>query len=115
PPSKQLFQAISRQAGLAACSASISAFKTSGVAGFCSATGDGWAQARPANSTQHTSPVRLRMVFHPFPMERHACRALALTNRPGEFVLTCRAEESRYSAFLLRPRFSAILAFTSFR
>src|ERR1700730_18714818 len=45
PSSKQLFQAISRQATLDDFRASISALRASGVAGFFSATGDGWAQA----------------------------------------------------------------------
>src|SRR5262245_15052881 len=49
PSSKQVFQAISRQATLAGFSASISDFKASRVAGFGSATAIGWAQARLAN------------------------------------------------------------------
>src|SRR5229473_6931895 len=65
PSSKQLFQAISRQATLDDFRASISAVKASGVAGFFSATGDGWAQARPAKSTEHTTTVRLRTVLSP--------------------------------------------------
>src|SRR6266481_3679093 len=67
PSIRQLFQAISRQATLDDFRASISAFKASGVAGCFSATGDGWAQARPANSTTHTTTIRLRMVLSPSP------------------------------------------------
>src|ERR1700687_3815162 len=67
PSIRQLFQATSRQATLAAFSASISAFKASGVAAFFSATGDGWAQARPAHNTEHNITVRLRMVLSPSP------------------------------------------------
>src|SRR5438132_463823 len=63
PSSKQLFQAISRQATRDAFRASISAIKASGVAGFLLAAGDGGAQARPANSTEHITTVRVRMVL----------------------------------------------------
>src|SRR5204863_2929525 len=63
PSSRQLFQAISRQATLAGLRVSISAFKASGVAGFLSAAADGWAQAKPTNTTEHTTIVRLRMLF----------------------------------------------------
>src|SRR5207245_3056864 len=59
PSIRQLFQAISRQATLAACSAWISSFKASGVAGFFSPAGDGWAQARPANRTEDTTAASL--------------------------------------------------------
>src|SRR5439155_18229836 len=62
PSSKQLFQTIARQATLDDFRDSISAFRASGVAGFSLATGDGWAQARPVNSTQYTTTVGLRMV-----------------------------------------------------
>src|SRR5260370_37306269 len=61
--SRQLFQAIPRQAPLAGLRVSISAFKASGVAGFLSAAGDGWVQAKPTNTTEHTTIVRLRMLF----------------------------------------------------
>src|SRR6266446_8341984 len=63
PSSRQLFQAISRQATLAGLRVSISAFKAWGVAGFLSAAGDGWVQAKPTNTTEHTTIVRLRMLF----------------------------------------------------
>jgi hypothetical protein len=63
PSSKQLFQAISRQATLDDFKASISFFKASGVTNFLSATGDGWAKARPANSAEHATTVRIRTFF----------------------------------------------------
>src|SRR5437870_1798971 len=82
PSIRQLFQAISRQATLATFSPSISAFKASGVADFFSATGDGWAQARPANSTEHAITVRLRTVLSPSALVRRTCLRLGLTDGP---------------------------------
>jgi hypothetical protein len=52
PWSKQLFQAIARQATLDDFKSSISFFKASEVTDFFSATGDGWAQQMPENSAE---------------------------------------------------------------
>src|SRR5437899_2432853 len=70
--SRHVLHSTFLQATLASRSASISAFRASGVAGFLSATGDVWAQAGPAHSTENTTTLKLRMIFQPFFLELHA-------------------------------------------